>query len=63
MVRQPSQRRGGSSPEDAGAAQAFGRCDRRAPTLIRRETIEELRRLGDHLVSPFGSAWRFSRVR
>ena len=58
MVSQSSERRGGSSPEDAGAAQAFGRRDRLAPTLIRRENIEKLRRLGDHLLNPFGNARR-----
>jgi hypothetical protein len=63
MVSQPSERRGGSSPEDARAAQAFGRRDRLAPTLIRPENIEELRRLGDHLLTPFGNAWRLHRVR
>jgi hypothetical protein len=54
MVGQSSERRGGSSPEDAGAAQTLGRRDRLAPTLIRRENPEELRRLGDHLLAPFG---------
>lgn len=58
MVSQSSERRGGSNPEGAGAAQAFGRRGRLSATLIRRENGEELRRLGDHLLTPFGSAQR-----
>jgi hypothetical protein len=58
MVSQSSERRGGSNPEGAGAAQPFGRRGRLSPTLIRRENGEELRRLGDHLLTPFGSAQR-----
>jgi hypothetical protein len=59
MVSQSSERRGGSNPEGAGAAQSFGRRGRLSLTLIRREDGEELRRLGDHLLTPFGSAGRF----
>jgi hypothetical protein len=57
-IGESSERRGGSSPEGAGAAQPFGRSDGLTPVLIRREEVEELGRLGDHLLTPFGGTGR-----
>jgi hypothetical protein len=54
MVSETSERRGSSLTEKPRAAQLLGRSRGHEPAVIRREEVEELGRLGDHLRAPFG---------
>ena len=56
MVGERPETRGGSRAEDAGAAQPLGRGDVLTPTVVERVEVEEVGRLGDHLLAPFGGA-------
>jgi hypothetical protein len=56
MVGECPERRGGTCAKGTGAAQPLGRGDVLTPTAIGGVKGEEVGRLGDHLLAPFGGA-------
>jgi hypothetical protein len=55
VVRRRPQNGRGSSAETAGAAQPLGRGNILSPTVIGREEVEKLGRLGHHRADSFCS--------